>query len=109
MEHPYSNHVGNVLISAWLDLFSPAAVTWRQQLWICENSQTVSCLLLLFWGVPLWLKNHRDFISARVFPLIHSHLSQATSVVAAGTTLRGWPCIFLCHVYQVYQLPKACG
>lgn len=46
VEHPYSNHVRNVLISAWLDLFSSTAVTRRQQLWRCENSQTVSCLLL---------------------------------------------------------------
>lgn len=47
VEHPYSNHIGNVLISAWLDLFSSTAVTWRQQLWRCENSQSLALCSLL--------------------------------------------------------------
>lgn len=71
VEHPCSNHVGNVLLSAWLDLFnlfSPTAVTQRQQQ-KQENSQTVSCFLLPFWGAPLWLKDHRDFVSARACSL----------------------------------------
>lgn len=71
VEHPSSNHVGNMLISGWVDLFSPAAVTQRWQFWKCENSQIATCLLLPVEGHLAGSKTTGVFISARVFPLAH--------------------------------------